>query len=250
MALDDFLDVLDEDLGWRKKEISELFGLCQSQDIEVLRKSTLLMIYSHWEGFIKNAAKSYLSHVSDLKIKLGMLTINYRTIDIKGVISSCSQSQDTLTLSNELMFMKNYAKHDSKNFTLDKKYLLEKNKSLINTHDNLSPSVFTNFCCILGLSEKDAIASKKNYLDESFLGNRNSISHGSKITFDEDSEFDLSISSIERLKNIILTIMDKFKDDLQEYAIKEYYLSANEDDKLEYDQTSDSTLKSNLKELS
>jgi len=161
MTLDNFLDALDEDLGWRKKEISELFGLCQSQDIEVLRKSTLLMIYSHWEGFIKNASKSYLSYVSGLQIKLGTLTINYKTIDLKGVISSCYQSQDTLTLSNELIFMNKYAKHNSKNFTLDKKYLLEKNKVLINTHDNLSPAVFTNFCCILGISEKNAIASKK-----------------------------------------------------------------------------------------
>jgi len=67
--------------------------------------------------------------------------------------------------------------------------------------------------------------------------------------FDEESEFDLSIDSINKLKNIVISIMNKFKDDLQEYATKEYYLATNEYDKLIYDDLSNLTLKEELNEL-
>lgn len=247
MNLDDFLDSIDKDLSWRKKEISELFGACKEQDLEVLRKSMLLMLYSHWEGFIKNSSKTYLKYISESKLKLSELTINYHTIALKGLISSCYESHEKLTLANELKFMDKFSDSNTKSFTINKKVFMDKDKSLVNTHDNLSPSVFNNLCKIIGLPEKEAIKTKKNYLDEVFLGNRNAIGHGSKIELDNAHDFNLSIESVDKLKNIIISIMNRFQTDIQEYAEQELYLSKNSEIKSKYDVMSEQALINALK---
>ena len=246
MKLDSFLDQLYDDLGWRKKEVSDLFGLSQTHDLEILRKSLLLILYSHWEGFIKNSSKEYLKYVGSLKIELNKLTLNYKTIAMKGLISECYKTNDSLTLSSELKFMEKFIQKDSTKFKLENKYLLDKDKSLINTHDNLSPDVFINFCNIIGISEKDSIKTKRNYLDEFFLNNRNAISHGSKVDTQDSNEFNLTIESISKLKDIIFKIMDQFHDDLQEYASGCFYLNEFSELKNEYDLSSNAKLLKSL----
>lgn len=241
MDLDKLLEELDEDLAWRKKEISELLSVCKESDIEVLRKSLLLILYSHWEGFLKNAAKLYLLHVSKQKLKVGSLTLNFKTISMKGLINNCFKSSDTQTLDNELTFIEKFSKKDDSKFSIEAQVFKEKDKSLINTRDNLSPDVFNNICKILGLGEMKSLSTKKNYLDESFLGNRNKISHGSKIEIvasDAEDEFDLSLEAIIKLKDIIIAVMDRFKTDIGEYAIEKLYLLKHDDKKLKFDEVS------------
>ena len=63
----DFSDQLYHELAWRKKELSTLrFSLNQvtdEQQIESISRASIVMLYAHWEGFIKAAARSYLKHV-------------------------------------------------------------------------------------------------------------------------------------------------------------------------------------------
>lgn len=71
MRIDEFQDFLYTDLAWRKKEISQLFMVLQTTDTkEVVGKSMILLLYAHWEGFIKKSSKCYLKYVSDKNIKL------------------------------------------------------------------------------------------------------------------------------------------------------------------------------------
>ena len=249
MSADPFVDDLDKDLSWRKKEISDLYIICQSNDHEILAKSLLLIIYSHWEGFIKNSSKLYLQYVSNLDIKMGDLTYNYKTISIKGLISECIKSTDTLTLENELRFIKKYTEKNETKFKIKDNVSTDRDKSLINTQDNLSPKVFFNICKIVGLPEKESIRTKTNFLDEFMLGHRNAISHGNKINFDSDCEFTFSLNDISQLKNIILEIMMQFKEDLCEYAIQEYYFHSNDVNKLKYDLKSDTNLHERLESI-
>lgn len=249
MKLDDFSDQIEIDLSWRKKEISELFGTCQNHDFEVLRKSLLLIIYSHWEGFIKQSSKLYLRYISGRKLTVNQLTMNYKAIMLKGIIAECTKSQDVLTMANELTLISKLDQHQSVKFKLKEEILRDKNKTLINTKDNLSPKVLNSFYKILGIKEKSSIERKKKYLDESFLGNRNSIGHGSKISLEASHEFDLSLDSVRDLKDIIVIIMDSFKEDLQTYAEDELFLIKNNAIKIKYDAQSENLLEFNLKYL-
>jgi hypothetical protein len=249
MDHDKFVDNLDSDLSWRKKEISDLYSATQKNNSTVLRKSLVLVIYAHWEGFIKNGAKLYLFHIESKKLQLKNLTENYKAISLKGVIAECFNSNEGLSLNKELDFIDKFDNKGERIFKLQSKVKLDKDKSLINTKDNLNPEIFNSICRIIGIPEKDSIKSRSNWLNEHFLGNRNTISHGSKIELDKPEEFDLSIESLYELKNIILTILSNFKEDLVEYSEYEYFLNANSEIKATYDSGSNSSLISKIMEF-
>ena len=45
MKIEEFEEALQKDLAWRKKELSDLWLICQDKNIEVILKSFLLMLY-------------------------------------------------------------------------------------------------------------------------------------------------------------------------------------------------------------
>lgn len=72
MRVDEFQDFLNKDLAWRKMEISQLFGILSTAESKsVVCKSMILLLYAHWEGFIKKSSKCY-----------GGISVFYRLMDI------------------------------------------------------------------------------------------------------------------------------------------------------------------------
>lgn len=81
MKIEQFEDFIQEDLAWRKMEISQLFRiLSKAESKEVVTKSIVLLLYAHWEGFLKKSFKYYLKYVSEKKIKIHDLTLNFKAI--------------------------------------------------------------------------------------------------------------------------------------------------------------------------
>lgn len=249
MDIDSFFESLDKDLAWRKKEISDLQLLCSRSESEVLIKSLLLMLYSHWEGFIKNSSKLYLGYISGMRMKVNDLTLNFKTITMKGFIKECYNSTDALTLENEMRFIEKYIANNNAIFQLSLDLARDRDKTLINTRDNLSPEVFGNICKVIGLQEKNCLVTRKRYFDEVFINRRNAISHGSKVLLDESNEFDLDLTSLISLKDIVLLVMSGFQDDLKEYALKKFYLAENDESKNNYDNISNNQLNNALAQL-
>lgn len=239
MELDQFLDSLDEDLAWRKKEISELQLLCGTHQHQSLVKSLLLMLYAHWEGFIRNSSKLYLFHVSKLSIDLDDLTVNFNAISLKGIAKGCQASADTSNLKNELTFLEEFLSSRSDKFVLPGDFTRDKNKNIINTQDNVTPEVFSNICKIVGTHDRPCLFPRKQYFDKTFINSRNAVSHGSKVLLDGNNAFDLDLPELIKLKEIALLVMSHFQDDLKEYAIRKFYLKVNQDARLQYDMQSD-----------
>jgi hypothetical protein len=221
------IDKLEADLGWRKKEVTNLLLLENEHNQLLILKSTLLLLYSHWEGFVKNASKAYLDHVSNKKINIDDLTDNFKAITLKGLIKEVEKSSDTLTLSNELKFISKINGNTSKPFTVKKGFSeQEKDKSIINTKDNLSLNVFKSILHIVGIDYDDSIDTKSKFIDEKLLESRNKVAHGTKIE-KEDAQFDLSLEDLKEVKDVIFFLMDCLSDDLIYFAYSEFYLSIN-----------------------
>ncbi|MGI5893709.1 MAG: MAE_28990/MAE_18760 family HEPN-like nuclease, partial [Candidatus Merdivicinus sp.] len=54
MRIEEFQDFLEKDLAWRKMEISQLLMILNSAETkDIIGKSIILLLYAHWEGFIK-----------------------------------------------------------------------------------------------------------------------------------------------------------------------------------------------------
>ncbi|MEC6814651.1 MAE_28990/MAE_18760 family HEPN-like nuclease [Photobacterium toruni] len=229
--LDNFLNHLEDDLSWRKQELTMLILSHSEVNAFILNKSLILMIYSHWEGYIKNSCKQYLLYVSQKKIQTNLLTSNFKAIMVKGHVNEVINSNNTLTLGNEISLLDKINGNMYKKFNIPKSILSEKDKTFINTHDNLNYKTLKSFCEIVGIGSVDFIESKEKYINETLLAQRNAISHGNKID-PESVAFNLNRDNILRLRDLIFLIMDHIKDELSIFAENEFYLQKNEDEKL------------------
>ena len=241
-TIDSFSNSIDEDIVWRKKEISNLMLIHDDEYSELIVKSLVLLVYSHWEGCVKNLCKEYLRYVSKQKISISDLTDNYQAIALKGRIQQMMDSQDSLTMSNELTVIEIMKGYTDKKFKIK---LSDNDKTVINTQSNLNYDIFQSLLNIIGLREKSCLATKKQYLDEKLLKNRNKIAHGNKFISGYD-EFDLDIESLKSIKDLIFVVIDSLASDLKYYVENELYLSENSDEITEYNLESNENLESSI----
>src|SRR5690554_1084686 len=103
-------DFLDDDLNWRKREITELLFIAKEKNSEVIFKSLILLLYSHWEGYIKKSSKLYFKYIVEKKIVLRNLSPNFKAAALKNNINQCFDSKDSINLSKELSFISKYLK--------------------------------------------------------------------------------------------------------------------------------------------
>lgn len=239
--LEKFIASIDSDLAWRKKEISNIILMHNENNSELIVKSAVLLIYSHWEGSVKNLCKLYLCYVANLSIKICDLTNNYKAIALKGRIKQMTDSSESLTMTNELTFIELIGGSDIR-FKLNNTFRNnEKDKSIINTDDNLSYNILLSFFRIIGIGEKDCLQTTQNYIDSKLLLNRNKVAHGNKIDSSDD-EFDLDIESIKKIKSLIFSIIDSLGEDLKHYAENQYFLSSKNSEIMAYNEGSNDEL--------
>lgn len=227
MRVEQFENFLNEDLGWRKKELSDLILLAEKgNNNEVLLKSVILLLYAHWEGYIKKSSKYYLKYVSESKKKLGELTDNFKAISLKSIVNQCIETAQSLSITNELSLLNKIKDIDNNKFKINIDINNDQDNKIINTESNLNPNVFKRLLSIIGLTYKKEIEVKESYLNYCLLGKRNLIGHGSK--HQDDSDFSLTIDEIKKLRAIMLAIIDNFKEELIEYAQNSFFLISNQ----------------------
>jgi hypothetical protein len=235
MKYEQLENLLDEDLGWRKVEISDLLFLAKETQKEVVLKSVILLLYAHWEGYIKKSSKLYIKYISEKKIKLTDLCYNFKAVALKVHVSKCIETKDNLTLANELTFVSSFLKFENKKFKVEINLDNDFDSGIIDTKSNLKPKVFKNIIEILGLNYKNALKAREHYINSHLLANRNAIGHGNKFDSTNQVDFSLSIKDIEKLKTIVFSIIDNFKEELLEYIYNKYYLETNQAKKIEFE---------------
>ena len=249
MKIDEFDNFIDADLGWRKKEISELYLLANKEETEVLLKSLILLLYSHWEGFIKRSSKLYLKYISDKNITLSHLEENFHAICMKKNIARLVEANSSISIEEEIRFIKKSLNSKNK-FKIKIDMSSGIDNSVIDTQHNLSSKVHKKLYRTIGIHYKDSLSARGHYLDGLLLRNRNAIAHGDFIETDEDNDdFSISLEEIEKLKKIVLIFLDSFKEELSDYVANEYYLKSKKNDRLLYETQRETYLSNNLKNI-
>ncbi|ACA57147.1 hypothetical protein FDC45_03160 [Clostridium botulinum] len=249
MKYDDFEKILLEDLGWRKKEISQLYLMASDVENEILLKSMILILYAHWEGYIKQSSKLYIKYICEKKVKICDLTYNFKAIVLKLNVANIIDSRENFNLSNEIKFMDKFEKMQTKKFKIAIDINDEFDNVIINTHDNLNPKVFRNILNILGLKYLDSFTSRENYINSNLLGNRNAIGHGSKFNSEIQDNFALCINDVSKLKTFIIKMIDFYTSMLLDYVENEFYLVSNKCQKEKYDTEKDEEFKLILEKI-
>lgn len=244
-----FESMLQQDLAWRKHEISQLFMILNSSESkDVVIKSLVLLLYAHWEGFIKRSSKLYLKYVMEENIKTKDLTLNFHAIKLKEYARKCIE-EDSKNLSQELSFLNAQYKTGEKKFKCSVDVDNDLDEDIINTGHNLNSKVLKAIVEIVGSKYNEAMQARSNYIDAVLLNNRNSIGHAGRVAKIGGNGFELSQTEVLILKNFVTMMLDYYSDILCDYVSFKYYLISNEVERLEYEERKCIELERKLKEL-
>lgn len=208
MVYEPFLERISDDWLWREKELRESDKLLLRNKSPLQVKSSILIVYSHWEGHFKTCASELLEFMCfgikrkifawtsvSSEVRLRLLFCNYRRSSIAG------QTQETFVSYLNALGDSRYAG------------ALEAKAEIIMIDDNLNALRAEAICRNLGVTYSWC-SLKKVIIDERILDHRNAIAHGSARlrSGDEMNLLDSSvIDSISIARDLIREAKDKFQ---------------------------------------
>ena len=206
-STEELSECLSEELSWRKRELTTIGFMLQKQrhhERRLLLRSALCLLYAHWEGFVKVAAKSYLGLVANQGLKYAELSPNFVAFGLRKEIVEAGQSRQPTT-------------HTS----LVRKFLLELSELAdmrgdipVATNGNLKMDTLREICCLLGLDDKDYLL-KRQLIDQKLLKNRNRIAHGERIF--------LQLHDYSELQAEVIELLEHFRTDVENAAVVEKF---------------------------
>jgi hypothetical protein fulcA4_04204 len=204
-------------LSNRKKEITDFYMYiqsCQSSGIaEILNKSFILLLYAHWEGFIKEYTIKYFSFIISQKLVLSKLTENFLLIYLKSLLKTYKVDKNIFQEKKILDLVSKGSKFKIK---IDKYF----EKYTVGSESNLKFKNYKNICTILNYSLIDETNVFETNL-EKLVHNRNSIAH-TGLKAEENTYSD--ILDIEIMKNLIVREMENFHSFMEKNIINKEYL--------------------------
>lgn len=199
-------EVLDAEMSWRIKEISD-FKIATKRQPESSRTFTragVALVYAHWEGFIKAASEAYLNFVDNQ----GHI---YR--DLKTCFAVFGLKSRLVLLSNSRKAKPNIDALDFVFGEIDKPAKMSMS-SAIDTESNLTSKVFANIAASIDISIS-SYETKFNLIDESLVSRRNKVAHGEYL--------DLSPLDFVVLADEVLQMMRGYKTDIENAASLQSY---------------------------
>lgn len=222
MKIGDIREQLEEELTWREDEIrfleNQLANPLKEDEKDKYRKSLVVMLYSHFEGFFRFAFRLYKDTINKENLRCGEVTAYvavsslsdvFRALDTpqhqkKNDLFKRSLPDDTILhrFSRRVNFMKSLSDIDKKNVNIP--------DDVVDTESNLKPVVIQKILFQLGFQHDkfDRYDSNINKL----LEVRNSIAHGSlKDGVKEKLYDDIKKDIYSVMSSIILMIIDELK---------------------------------------
>ncbi len=209
-SLEQLSELLDEELKWRKRELthlkSQLGRARRDHEKQIMLRVAICFLYAHWEGFIKQAATAYLSFVATRGRRLRDLTPNFVALGLRGLITSAGASNSPI-LHTELVSSLISGLGENANLHWS---------SAVNAGSNLNSKVLSEILCLLGLDSTEYLSSGP-LIDQRLLRNRNSIAHGER--------GEIEPADYEFLQERVVQVIERFRTDIENAAARQSYLA-------------------------
>jgi MAE_28990/MAE_18760-like HEPN len=207
-SISELVDILDEELAWRKRELTTLrFLIWRSRhhEQELMLRAGICILYAHWEGFVRSAGTAYVNYVALKRLKYCDLSPSMVALGIRGKLRA-AEATNRITVHTEVTGFLMSDMRENAVLPWD---------DAVSARDNLNSEVLKEIVRLLDLDERP-YETKKALLDERLLANRNRISHGQRLLIDR-TDYDV-------LHYEILNLIDMFRDDVENAAsIGRYY---------------------------
>lgn len=203
-TVEKLVDHLDQDLGWRKKELTSIItSTSHKKNSDVKLRIGMAILYAHWEGYIKNAGSYYILYIKQLELKYEELSENFIAIALKNTFCTCLESNKTSIHTKLVDILVN-----NLSTIAPIPYY-----NLIETRSNLNWKVFKEILDTLGLESSFYVIKDKQV--NKLVDSRNGVAHGQRVYFDEEEFLDL-------YKDIV-NILDSFKEQIIQSAYSETF---------------------------
>jgi len=209
-TIDDLLREVGDDLIWRRKELTELKGIVEKSNgnlilSRVLLRTSVAILYAHWEGFVKKSSRYYLEYVASQRLPYEKLTANFIALTLKSKFSELGTNEKLSAGVDLANFFCNSLSKQSK----------IPYKNGVDTQSNLSSVVLKDIITILGL-DISSFETKFRFIDSNLVNRRNHIAHGSNL--------DISINDYFELHDEVSGLLECFRTQIENASMTKKFL--------------------------
>lgn len=223
LELEDILAEIEEDRTWRTLELTSLKNnlshLTKDEEKKIYRKTLVVMLYSHFEGFSKTALIIYLKNLNKLNLERHLVNYNLQASSLDQTFLEYSNNDkknptfkkelpDDSKLhkySRQITFLEEFDDFQCKQLSLP--------DSIVDVESNLKPIVLQKILYRLGLDYDEFKRYDKNI--HKLLNKRNSIAHGAQKDGIDAKDYDdlekETLNLMDNLKLMIFEALDKKK---------------------------------------
>lgn len=203
-------EYLDNELSWRKKELTSLkFMLtkCRAHEEGILTRAALCILYAHWEGFVRTAATCYVDYVVRQGVHLRALTPNFIALGLRSEIRIAGGS-DKSTMHTDLV--KRVRSDLPESFRTD-------SRKAIQTGSNLKVDVLNEILSVIGVDPTNYLG--KRVIIDRLVRYRNLVAHGA-----HGEGFEIVLCDYETMHNDVIVLVEMFRTDVENAAVQKSYL--------------------------
>jgi len=197
------IDAIDEDLAWRKRELTRTKFLCgqaRDHDRSVLNRASVVLAYAHLEGFLKCAVRAYCSFLNSQGLRYAEVTPSLVALTARGRLVTAERA-NSLGVHIDLV-----------------SFLLGDLSAAVDLPaDDIAGSLGTVNTDLLGqlarLMGFDSSRYEKRWalIDERLVRNRHLVAHGERIEY-LDSE-------VEDIRELALSLIEDLRTDIQNSVV-------------------------------
>jgi MAE_28990/MAE_18760-like HEPN len=204
------VDKVAAEISWRRKELTDLRYVVQSSAInrtrrEAMTRAAVALLYAHWEGFVKAVAEAYLEFVAMQRCKHSELARNMLAVVLR---SKLNVAQHSKKIDAHIEVVDFFRKQ------MDERCVLPY-KNAVRSEANLSSNVLIEILRTLGF-DAAGYQAKYHLIDNKLLAKRNHIAHGSAL--------DVSVGDYLELQDEVLSLMNLFRNQIENSAVTGHYL--------------------------
>ncbi|MEX1030308.1 MAG: MAE_28990/MAE_18760 family HEPN-like nuclease [Paenibacillaceae bacterium] len=223
MTIDDIYAQIEEEITWRRDEIRFLKNQLQSihndNDKKRYRKSLIVMLYSHYEGFCKTAFQIYVKAINDQLIPRNDANCVIKAASLGDVFKAYGNSDKkneyfkTSLPTDEKLHI--FSRQVDFVATIDALWAEKVRipEDIVDTESNLKPVVMKKLLFRLGF-EFDSFLMYEGLIHQ-LLNKRNSIAHGAEKSGVEENIYNdvegATFTIMNELKKLIMDALDKRK---------------------------------------
>ncbi len=193
---DDLSREFDEELIWRRREISDLKNAVKIADAVArvpLLKALLTISYAHWEGYVKECASKYFAYITRRRSFFSDLDDQFYCNSFLSRLDGLYQTR--LSIEQRCSLIRDIISDQNKRFA----YV---NKDLVDTRSNLNSDVVKDICFICGV-DPSFFEGKRIFIDTILLKRRNAIAHGQREA--------LALEEMDSVVAEVMSLMDHFR---------------------------------------